>query len=99
MKPADDREEILFREALRRAGGPERLAFLDGACAGNEVLRGRLEARLQAHESPDSFRDSHPGDLRGQTIPLPGPDFGVELTGPSRRTASGWPRAAMVRRR
>ncbi len=32
MKPADDREEVLFREALKRASGPEREAFLDGAC-------------------------------------------------------------------
>ena len=34
MKPADDREEILFWEALERAKGPEREAYLDGACAG-----------------------------------------------------------------
>lgn len=53
MKPADDREEVLFREALKRASGPARDAFLDGACVGNAALRARLEALLQAQESPD----------------------------------------------
>jgi hypothetical protein len=33
MKPADDREEALFREALQRAKGPEGEAFLNQACA------------------------------------------------------------------
>jgi tRNA A-37 threonylcarbamoyl transferase component Bud32 len=51
MKTADDREEVLFREALQRAKGPEREAYLSQACAGNEALRGRLEALLQAQES------------------------------------------------
>ncbi len=55
MKPADDREKVLLREAIRRADGPEREAFLDRACAGNEALRGRLEALLQAQGSPDLF--------------------------------------------
>jgi hypothetical protein len=55
MNAADDREEVLFREALQRATGPERKAFLDQACAGNPALRGRLDALLQAHESPDPF--------------------------------------------
>jgi hypothetical protein len=36
MKPAEDREEVLFQEALQTAKGPEREAFLDKACAGNE---------------------------------------------------------------
>jgi serine/threonine-protein kinase len=67
MKEADDREEVLFGEAVQLARGPEREAFLNQACAGNEALRGRLEALLQAHESPDSFleppvrREGKPG--------------------------------------
>jgi WD40 repeat protein/tRNA A-37 threonylcarbamoyl transferase component Bud32 len=52
MKPAEDREIVLFREALQRAKGPERDVFLDQACAGNETLRGKLEALLQAQENP-----------------------------------------------
>jgi hypothetical protein len=30
MKPADEREEVLFREALKRASGLEYKGFLDG---------------------------------------------------------------------
>ena len=55
MKPADDREETLFREARQRAKGPERDAFLNEACLGNQALHARLQALLQAHESPDPF--------------------------------------------
>jgi WD40 repeat protein/serine/threonine protein kinase len=55
MKPSDEREEVLFREALQRTNSTERAAFLEQACAGNEALRGRLEALLQAHESADTF--------------------------------------------
>jgi hypothetical protein len=55
MNPADDREEVLFREALQRASGPERDNYLNQACAGNPGLRGRLGALLRAHESPDAF--------------------------------------------
>ena len=53
MKPADDREEVLFREALQRAKGPERSGFLDQACAADPALRQRLEALLAAHDQPD----------------------------------------------
>ncbi len=45
-------EDALFREAIRRAQGPEREAFLAEACAGNEPLREKLNARLHAHEGP-----------------------------------------------
>src|SRR5713226_9299750 len=55
MNPVNDREEVLFREARQRAKGPEREAYLDEACAGDQALRARLEALLQAHESPDPF--------------------------------------------
>jgi hypothetical protein len=71
MKPADDREEAIFRGALQRAKCPEREAFPDTACAGNEALRGRLEALLQAHDSPDPFLRA-PKALRGsKTVRLP----------------------------
>ena len=67
MKPADEREGVLFREALNRAKGPEREAFLNQACAGTGSLRARLAALLQAHESPDPFlgpRRRRPGTRR-----------------------------------
>jgi eukaryotic-like serine/threonine-protein kinase len=53
MKPAENKQEVLFQEALQRAKGPEREGFLDGACMGNPPLRALLEALLQAEESPD----------------------------------------------
>jgi len=64
MKPAEDREVVLFREALQRAEGPEREAFLDGACLGNPQRRALLEALLQAEESHEPV----PGSL----MPPPG---------------------------
>ena len=81
MKPADDREEVLFWEALERAKGPEREAYLDQACAGNEALRRRVSALLRADESPDPFLEPQVGDLLGQTTTQPTPDFAVEETG------------------
>src|ERR1039458_1810359 len=81
MNPADDREEVLFWEALERAKGPEREAYLDQVCAGNEALRRRLAALLQADESPDPFLEPQVGDLPGQTTTRPAPDFTVEEAG------------------
>ena len=71
MNPADEREEVLFREALQRASGPVREAFLDQVCAGNPALRGRLEALLQAHESPDPFLEPLAGPPGSATVHLP----------------------------
>jgi tRNA A-37 threonylcarbamoyl transferase component Bud32 len=51
MKPADDREEVFFREALRRPKGAQRDAFLAAVCVEDLLLRDRLEALLQAHGS------------------------------------------------
>jgi WD40 repeat protein/tRNA A-37 threonylcarbamoyl transferase component Bud32 len=81
MDPADDREDVLFSEALERAKGPEREAYLDQACAGNEALRRRLAALLQADESPDPFLEPPVGDMLGQMTTQPAPDFTVEETG------------------
>ena len=61
MEPGDDREVVLFLEALRRAVGPEREALFDQACAGDRALRGWLEALLQAHDSPDPFLEPPTG--------------------------------------
>ncbi|SPE50337.1 Protein kinase/protein beta WD-40 repeat [Verrucomicrobia bacterium] len=59
MKPPDNGEEVLFREARQRPMGAEREAYLDKACAGNEALRIRLAALLRADESPDPFLEPH----------------------------------------
>ena len=43
-------EELIFVAALEKAGGSERRAFLDAACAGNPELRMRVERLLVAHD-------------------------------------------------
>src|SRR5512146_1718989 len=81
MNPADDREEVLFWAALERAKGPEREAFLDEACAGNETLRRRLCALLRAEETPDPFLEPQVGDLLGHSSSPMAPDLAVEEAG------------------
>ena len=81
MKPADKSEEVLFREARQRPKGPEREAYLDGACTGSQALRRRLAALLQADESPVPFLEPQVGDLLGQITKSPAPDFKVEEAG------------------
>jgi eukaryotic-like serine/threonine-protein kinase len=76
MEATDEREEVLFREALQRAVGPERENYLGQACAGDAPLRGRLEALLQAHENPDPFLEplaAPPANAAGVLRPEEGP--------------------------
>ena len=71
MKPADEREEALLREALQKAGGPERKGFVDGVCRGDGALRARLEALLQAHQSSEPVLDSQASPTAAATVLLP----------------------------
>src|SRR5687767_13598712 len=48
-------ERSIFMEALERDTPDQRLAYLDGACAGDTALRQRVEALLQSHEQAGSF--------------------------------------------
>ncbi|HEY5915734.1 MAG TPA: efflux RND transporter permease subunit [Verrucomicrobiae bacterium] len=75
MIPDRDREEAVFRQAIQRPKGPERLAFINQACADDPVLRARLGALVQAHEGPAPFLegatlartpDEGPGTLIGR---------------------------------
>ncbi len=50
MNSEPTREEALFQAASQLAG-PERAAFLNGACHDDSALRQRLEALLLAHEA------------------------------------------------
>jgi eukaryotic-like serine/threonine-protein kinase len=52
-------EVTIFEGALERRSPQERAAYLDGACAGNDALRARVEALLAAAGEPDSLLD-HP---------------------------------------
>jgi tetratricopeptide (TPR) repeat protein/serine/threonine protein kinase len=47
-------EESIFAAALAELAPGKRVALLDQACAGDAVLRSRVEALLRAHDNPDS---------------------------------------------
>src|SRR6476619_1145466 len=49
------RERDLFIEALQKTDPADRIAYLDAACAGEEVLRGRVLQLLVQHEKNESF--------------------------------------------
>ena len=68
MIPPDRREDPIIRQARERLAA-ERAAFLDGACAGDEALRQRLEARLAAHNQPETLLASQ-ADTARPTIKL-----------------------------
>ncbi len=60
MKPTTDKEDApkvrsLFLEALDKAAGPERAAYLDQACGPDAALRARVEALLKAHDEAGGF--------------------------------------------
>ena len=51
-------EQTIFVEALEKEDPAERAAFLDRACAGDPVLRQRIERLLQRHGQSDSFLEN-----------------------------------------
>jgi serine/threonine protein kinase/tetratricopeptide (TPR) repeat protein len=73
------RDEAIFAEALGKAPGPERQAFLDEACGGDAALRSRVEILLEgdaqtlgilelgpgAAAAPHGPAGERPGDLVG----------------------------------
>ena len=48
-------EEAIFYEALQRSGPADREEFLQEACAGNDVLRQKVDRLLAAHANADTF--------------------------------------------
>jgi tetratricopeptide (TPR) repeat protein len=56
-------ERSIFIAALEKDDAALRAAYLDQACAGDEVLRARIERLLKAHEPADSFLERGPADL------------------------------------
>ena len=50
-----NRVEEVFNGALQQTSAEERSAFLKTACAGDEALRGRVEALLRAHMEASHF--------------------------------------------
>src|SRR5262245_22956403 len=49
------RERDIFIEALQQADPAQRSAYLDAACAGDDVLRQRVLQLLAGHEDKESF--------------------------------------------
>src|ERR1051326_515051 len=68
-------EESIFAAALDKRTSEERSAFLVEACAGDALLRRRVEALLQSHEEADSFLQSpvlQAAAVACETIAAPG---------------------------
>ena len=59
MKSDPEREVAVFTEALR-VPLPERAAFLEQTCAGEEDLRRKVEALLRAHDRIGDFLEEPP---------------------------------------
>ncbi len=55
MASPDPDLKSLFCEALERPGGPEREAYLEDACRGNQALKAGVEELLAAHDQADRF--------------------------------------------
>ena len=53
-------EDDLFEAALLKAAGPERAAFLEGACRNDPELRARVEMMLEGHLNADGFLETLP---------------------------------------
>src|SRR5258706_16273159 len=59
MKDSDNRDVVVFAEALQLPAG-ERAACLERAGTGDEKLRQRVEALLQAHDRAGNFLERSP---------------------------------------
>ncbi|MCE9524935.1 MAG: tetratricopeptide repeat protein [Planctomycetales bacterium] len=64
--PAADR---IFAEALLRAAGSERAAFLKEACGDHVQLQERVERLLRAHDDALSFLETPPAAIVREAIP------------------------------
>jgi serine/threonine-protein kinase len=60
-------EQSIFIAALEKEDAAEQAAYLDQACAGDVLLRQRIERLLQAHKPGDSFLERGPVGL-GRTV-------------------------------
>jgi len=72
MTPNPTQIEAIFSGALERSTVEDRAAFLEESCAGDTLLRERVEALLRAHQDARHFLQSllltsktSMGDMRG----------------------------------
>lgn len=56
-------EQEIYIEAINRRDPAERHRFLDEACAGNEILRGRIERLIRQSDQLGSFLEHSPQPL------------------------------------
>lgn len=59
MNDDPEREVAIFNQALK-VPIPERAAFLERVCAGDESLRQKMEALLKAHDRVGNFLEDGP---------------------------------------
>jgi len=76
MSQNENREELLFGEALLKPVAAERAAYLDAACRGEPDLRARLEVLLEGHFKAESFLAS----LSERSAPAPRTVLDANLT-------------------
>jgi tetratricopeptide (TPR) repeat protein/serine/threonine protein kinase len=70
------RERDIFIAALSKGDPAERSAYVNGACAGDDGLRRRVELLLQLHASVGNFLEKPAG--QGMPIGAPGPYSGPD---------------------
>jgi len=72
MPENTNREDDLFEAALLKSPGPERAAFLDGACRSDPQLLARVELMLEGHLNAKNFLETPPtGVAPERTIASP----------------------------
>ncbi len=62
MNERRQKEILIFNDALNLPSLADRATYLDQACAGDKLLRERLEALLRVHSQADSFFETAKGD-------------------------------------
>jgi hypothetical protein len=82
MTPHGPDPKSIFSEALERPSGPERTAFLDGACRGNEVVRTKVDALVAAFDQAGRYLAVRP---EGAAAANPGRDNTVHENEPASR--------------
>jgi eukaryotic-like serine/threonine-protein kinase len=80
MPDSDPNLMTNFAEALERTDLAARAAYLDGACAGNAVLRQRVEALLAAHDRAGQFLEPSLAVMSDTTPPAPLETIGTSIS-------------------
>ena len=76
-------EDDLFEAALLKSPGPERAAFLDGACRNDPELRARVEMMLEGHLNAKDFLETLPNTVAPERTIVSPETAGLEQLGSS----------------